>query len=226
MDATQTAIVFADAKVGGPFLLVLSLGLLLACGLFLLRPWPPRWSRGLMFGLVLAICGAGTFYALLDRKLVVDRAKQDVVQSTRILGLGSQQAWSFREFQVVRVAYRPIRVNRESGMSRSNPAHAEMHDNFVVELVGPEASVRLRSCDEALEAERIASAVARAGSWPARRLGYRLRTGTGRPGDGIAAGELQNFETPSGQQGIGMSLETWTRVQIEDGAESAIDEAH
>lgn len=223
MDPTQTAIVFADAKTGAPFLFVLSLGLLLAGGLFLLRPWPPRLARGLMFALVLVICGAGVFYALLDRKLVVDRSTQEVAQSARILGLGRRQAWKFGEFQTVRVEYRPIRVNRESGMSRSNPGNAERHDNYVVELVGPGATVYVRSYDEASEAERVAANVARAGSWQARRLGYRVRTGSGQPGEGIAAGELQSFETPSGQQGIGMSLEAWTQIQIESGAESVIE---
>jgi len=223
MDPTQTAIVFTDAKAGAPFLLVLSLGLLAACGLFLLRPWPPRLSRGLMFALVLLVCGAGMFYALLDRELVVDRSKQEVARSARILGVGRHQSWRFGEFQTVRVEFRPVRVNRESGMSRSNPGNAERHDNYVVELVGPGATVHVRSYDKASEAERVASSIARAGSWQARRLGYRLRTGSGEAGGGIAAGELQSFETPSGQQGIGMSLESWTQIQIEDGAESAIE---
>jgi hypothetical protein len=223
MDPTQTAIVFADAKTGAPFLFVLSLGLLVACGLFLLRPWPPKLPRGSMFVLVLLVCGAGMFYALLDRKLVIDRSQQQVAQSARVLGLGRQQSWKFGEFQTVRVEYRPIRVNRESGMSRSNPGDAERHDNYVVELVGPKAAVRVRSYDEASEAERAAARVARAGSWQARRLGYRVRTGSGQPGEGIAAGELQSFETPTGQQGIGMSLESWTQIQIESGAESVIE---
>lgn len=225
MDLTQTVLVFADARIGTPFLLALSLGLVLASGIFLLRPWPPRLVRGVMFAIVVAVCGAAIGYALLDRKVVIDSSKQSVRQSFHVLGIGRDENWSFRDFDAARVEHRPIRVQRGESTTRSKPTDYEMHDNYVVELLGRDAQVYLQSYEDAREAERIAVGVARAGQWRALRRGYRLRTGSGKAEDGLTVGDLQTFETPAGQRGIGVSIESWTRIQIEDGAESVIEPA-
>ena len=224
MDPTQTAIVFAHAKVGTPFVLALSLGLMLACGAFLLRPWPPRLARGGTFAIVLAACGAAMFYALLDRRVVIEPSTQRVMQSLHLLGVGRDRAWTFGELKQARVEYRPTRAPRKVGQPRSNPTEVGIHDNFVLELVGDGANVFLKSYDDAGEAETMATRVARAGGWHALRRGYRLRTGSApESGGGITAGALQGFKTASGQQGIGVSLEPWDQVVIEDGPESAIE---
>lgn len=223
MELTQTAMVFAEARVGSVFLLVLSLGLAIACGLFLLRPWPPRPARGAMFVLVLGICGAASFYALLDRRTVIDPAARQVAQSTRVLGIGRQATWPFDALQRVRVEHRPVNVPRQSGSTRSNPAEPQLRERFVLELVGPTATVFLRDYDDALEAERVAVHVSRLGGWQAQRKGYVFTRGSGQSVEGITVGDLQAFETPSGQQGMGVSLESWTRIQVKDGAESAIE---
>jgi hypothetical protein len=224
MDPTQTAIVFAHAKVGTPFVLALSLGLTLASGAFLLRPWPPRLARGGMFALVLALCGAAMVYALIDRRVVIEPSTKRVVQSLRLLGLGRDRAWTFGELKQVRVEYRPAHARRKVGQPRTNATDVEIHPNFVLELVGDRTIVDLRSYDDARGAETMATRVASAGRWPALRRGYRLRTGSEREsGGGITAGALQGFKTASGQQGIGLSLEPWEQVVIEDGAESAIE---
>lgn len=223
MELTQTAMVFAEARVGAVFLVVLSLGLAVACGLFLLRPWPPRAARAAMFVLVLCICGAVGFYALLDRRTVVDPATREITQSTRVLGIGRAAAWPFAALQVARVEYRPVNVPRQNGATRSNPAEPQLRDRFVLELVGPDTTVFLRDYDDAREAERVAAHVSRLGGWQAQRKGYVFTRGSGQAGEGISVGNLQTFEAPSGKQGLGVTLEDWTRIQVKAGAESAIE---
>ncbi len=223
MDPTQTAIVFAEAKVGTPFVFALALGLLLACGAFLLRPWPPRLGKGGVFVIALVVCGTAMVYALLDRRVAIEPSAQRVTHSLHILGLGRDRTWNFHDLKMARVEYRPTHPQRKVGQPRANPSDVEVHDNFVLELVGDGTNVYLKSYKDAMEAETMATSVARAGGWPALRRGYRLRTGNGQgAAGGITAGALQGFKTASGRQGIGVSLESWDQVVIEDGAESAI----
>lgn len=223
MDLTRTALVFADARIGTPLLLVLSLGLMVASGIFLLRPWPPRLVRGVMFAIVIAVCGTATAYALLERKVVIDPSKQTVTQSLHVLGIGRERNWPFRDFHAARVEYRPDHIQRGERAERSKPTDHEMLDDYVVELLGRDTVIHLRAYEDAMEAERIAVGVARAGQWRALRSGYRLQTGNGKAEDGLAVGDLQAFETPAGRKGIGVSIESWTRIQIEEGAGSVIE---
>lgn len=222
MDLTHTAMVFADSRAGAPFVIALACGMLIACGFLLLRPWPPRLLRGAIFAFVVVTCGVALGYALLDRKVVVDPAAGRVISSARVLGLGPEQAWPFSSFDAVRVKYKPTRIPRETTSTRTHPARAQAEDRYAVEIDGGAGGVVLRSYEDPLEAERVARSVARLGGWPARRLGYELRSGNGRAGDGISTGDLQAFETPSGRRGIGMSIDAWVQVRIREGAESVI----
>lgn len=224
MDPTQTAMVFADTRIGMPFLLALAGGLLIACGYFLLRSWPPRPWRGAVLLCVAAICVLGIGYGLLDRRVVLDPVAGQVTRDTRILGMGREQVWSFGEFGAVRVVHRPTQSPRNNSSAHTPPSEPQIKDRYVIELAGKNADVRLRSYEDPFEAESVARGVARIGGWPAHRHGYELRgAGSDRPADGIAAGDLQRFETTSGQQGIGVSLDSWVQVRHREGAESVIE---
>jgi hypothetical protein len=139
-----------------------------------------------------------------------------------VFGLGRQQRWPFAAFAAVRVEYRPLSVQRRS-TSPARPSDPEVKDRFVVALIGADATVGLRDFDDAAEAEDLARTVAAVGAWPARRRGYEVQTGSGRPGEALAIGDVQAFEAPDGRQGIGVTLERWVRVKIREGAESPLD---
>lgn len=222
MDLNPGALVFADGNAGAPFLVALLLGLTLVLCVPLLRRWPPTRLRWALLVGVLAMGGSTLFLVLLNREVVVDPSAREVRQSQRVLGLGRHERWPFAAFDAVQVEYRPLSVQRRS-TSPARPSDAEVHDRFVVELIGADATLGLRDFDDAAKAENLARAVAAVGAWTARRRGYEVQTGSGRPGEALAVGDVQGFEAPDGRQGIGVTLERWVRVKIREGAESPLD---
>lgn len=224
MDLSAAPLIFAEGKAGAPFLVALVVGAIVALCVPLLRRWPPtplRW--GLVAG-VLAIGATALVMVLLDREVALDPSAREVRESRRLLGIGRIDRWPFSAFDAVQVEYRPLSTQRRSTQP-ARPPEAEVHDRFVVELVGSDTSVRLSDFDEALRAEDFARGLAGIGNWDARRRGYEVQSGTGRPGEALAVGEAQAFEAPDGRQGIGVTLERWVRVQIRQGAESPLDAA-
>ena len=222
MNPVDAALIFADAKVGAPFLIALLLGLMAVAGFMLLRPWPPRPAKTAVFVAVLGICGSALGFVLLDHRVVIDPAQREVVERSAILGLALEDRWAFRQFESATVTHVPVKVKRGAPGDKPAVATYEMHDNFVLELVGPEATVRLQSFEDAMEAEAQARIVAGTGKWRARRSGYELRSGTGKAEEGFAAGNLQAFETPGGKQAIGVSFDTWVKITLKHGASSDI----
>jgi hypothetical protein len=224
MDLSAGPLILADGRAGVPFLLAMIVGSIVALGVPLLRRWPPTPLRWTLFGGVLAIGAAALVMVLVDRQVAVDPAAREVRESRRLLGIGRLERWPFSAFQVVQVEYRPLSVQRRSTQP-AKPSDPEVRDRFVVELVGRDASVELQDFDEALRAEDFARGMAGIGGWSARRRGYELQRGSGRPGEVLTVGHAQAFETADGRSGVGVTLEPWVRVTIREGAESALDAA-
>ena len=222
MDLSAGPLIFADAKAGVPFLIALIVGAFVALSVPLLRRWPPTPLRWGLFAGVVAAAVVALAMTLLERQVAIDPSQREVRESQRLLGIGRLGRWPFSAFEAVQVEYRPLSTQRRSTQP-AKPSDAEVRDRFVVALVGKETRIRLHDFDEALRAEDFARGLARVGDWKARRRGYEVQTGSGRPGEALTVGDAQAFEAPDGRRGVGITLDTWVRVKIRDGAESPID---
>jgi hypothetical protein len=222
MDLSAGPLVLAEGRAGAPFVLALVVGAIVALGVPLLRRWPPTPLRWGLFAGVLLLGAAALVMALIEREVTVDPTAREVRESQQLFGIGRLERWPFSAFDAVRVEYRPLSAPRQSTRP-APPPDAELRDRFVVELIGGETKVPLHEFEKVARAEDFARGIARVGNWKARRHGYEVHRGSGRPGEAIAVGDAQAFEAPDGRQGIGVTFEPWVRVQIREGAESPLD---
>lgn len=222
MDLSAGPIVLADGKAGAPFMIAMLVGMMVAVCVPLLRRWPPTRLRWALAAGVLAVGASALVMVLVDREVAIDPTAREVRESQRLLGIGRLERWPFSAFDAVQVELRPSGVPRRPTQP-SQPSDPETRDRFVVELVGGDATVRLHDFDTALRAEDFARGIATLGNWRARRRGYEVQSGSGRPGEALVVGNAQAFEARDGRHGIGVSLESWVRVKARDGAESALD---
>lgn len=213
MNPVDPLLIFAEPKIGAPFGLALTLGLAFACGLFLLRPWPPSARRGVMFVLVLAVCGSAAFSLLSNREVQIDTARQQVRERVAALGWGRARTWAFADVRAVVVE----RV-RERERSAAGGPRSEVSASDVLYRIGLQTAdrwIELRSEADVLVAEAESQQIATRGNWPALRRGYRIETST-------AAGETGRFETADGRQGTMLELAPVARVIVAPDEESRI----
>ncbi|MGQ0700852.1 MAG: hypothetical protein ACT4PZ_21745 [Panacagrimonas sp.] len=185
MDLTTAPLIFEETQVGAAFGVALSLGLMLVGGWFLLRRWPPRASRVLLaLGLAVACCGVAAWF-LRMHQVLIDPARQEVVERTQVLGWGSKRVLPLASVQSVFVQRMPVR--------------------FAVGLDVPEGWLVLDEFDDVTLAENTALSVSQSAKRPAVRRGYRIESGVG-------VSDPQDFETAQGRKGVALSLERVVRV--------------
>lgn len=211
MNSEQTLLIFSEPRVGLAFGLALSLGLALAVGAFLLRPWPPAARRGIMFVVVLAVCGSAAFSLLRKREVQIDTAQQQVRESVAVLGWGHARTWAFGDVRAVVVER--VRERAAQGGPRTEVSASEVL--YRIGLRTADRSIELRGDPDVLVAEAEAQQIATSGKWTALRRGYRLETST-------TAGETGRFETADGRQGTTLELAPVARVIIAPDEESRI----
>ena len=212
MEPSSSVLIFMEPKLGVPFALMLLLGLSLVAGWRLLRAWPPKISRVLILAAVLLFCAIAAGALLRERWVQIDFEREMVTQRAQILGLGSQQTWTFGQITavVVRAQHEPTQKPgpRPDAASRSG-------QQFGLGLQTADGWLVLRDFDEAIAAEQQAQGLAARMGRPARRRGYRLETAA-------RGGDAQAFETTAGRTGVGISLENLVRVVDAPEEESAI----
>lgn len=211
MNPADTLLIFVEPKIGAPFGLALTFGLALACGIFLLRPWPPSARRAVMFVVVLAVCGSAAFSLLRNREVQIDTAQQQVRESVAALGWGRARTWGFAEV-------RAVVVERQRERTAQGGPRTEISATEVVYRIGLQTAdrwIELRSDPDVLVAEAEARQIASGGRWTALRRGYRLETST-------MAGETGRFETADGRQGTMLEVAPVARVIVAPDEESPI----
>lgn len=207
----ETLLSFTEPKVGVPFGLALCAGLALASAAALLRPWPPRPRRAVLFAVALAFCLGAAGLLLRTRELQIDVAGQQVRERTGLLGLARTQAWPFSAVQAV-VAERTVGAGERGPQGKTGaPPAPEFHVHL---RLGPETLEVSREPD-AFAAEAGAQRIALATGWPALRRGYRLEAT-------LPAGPLERFRLPDGRQGTQLDLQDVRRVVPAPGQESAL----
>ncbi|MGQ0619994.1 MAG: hypothetical protein ACT4QA_08775 [Panacagrimonas sp.] len=204
MDPTTPPMFFSEPRILAPFGLALSLGLMVAAGWFLLRPWPPRTARAFGFTIVLLLSGVAIAWLLQERTVLIDTASREVVEVHGLLGWSRAERLAFAQISSVTVD------TAGPFDSKTDPPPA-----FVLGLQTADRRIELDRFDDALQAEEQARVVAGSGAWPALRRGYRLETAA-------HGGDTARFETAAGQQGISLNLGDVIRVVEEAGAESAV----
>lgn len=211
MDA-QTLLTFTEPKIGVPFGLALCAGLGLACGAFLLRPWPPKAKRAVAFAAVLAVCLSAAWLLVRNREVQIDLARGEVRESVQAFGLGKVRTWPLSALSAV-VVERSLQ-RAQAGGPRPDLGSA-MHDRYHVGVQVRDEVIEIHRIDEILDAEALASGLAQRLDKPAVRRGYRLESST-------AAGKTQPFEAADGRSGVAVSLDALVRVLDSPGHESAI----
>lgn len=211
MDPTSL-LTFAEPKIGVPFGLALSFGLAAICGALLLRPWPPRPRRALLFAVILALCLTAAGLMLRKRVLHIDVARQQVREHVEVLGLGRARSWHFDDVQAV-VAER--RLDAAPARGPEGKAVGERPVYFQVYLRTGQRPIAVERHGDALAAEAAAQRIAVATGWPARRRGYQLETS-------LPGGPMRRFRLPDGREGTQLDLQAMVRVLDAPGQESAL----
>lgn len=212
MDTSETLLIYTEPTIGVPFGLAICLGLTAIAGAVLLRPWPPRSSRGLMFAGVLAVCVTAAYLIARHREVHIDVARQQVSESVEAFGIGHSRSWPFAEVRAVVVERG--RERAQSSGPRPDPG-AVMRSWFGVYLIAGDERLELRRHDVVLDAEAEAARVAVAAGWPALRRGYRLELS-------LPGGQTEAFELADGRRGLSVDLQKLLRVVEAPSEESAI----
>jgi hypothetical protein len=197
METELVPLIYADARLGPAFGLVLSLGLVLASAWFLLRPWPPG-RRRIAWLLALALPSAAVVIPFMKhREVRIIPAEKQVVETRQAWVRSERNSWSFGQISQV-----TVQAGADEGA-------------FTLGLQAGEQSIALDHFNDALDAEAQARRLARIGGWSAERRDYALR---------IAAtgGDSQLFITDAGQEGVIVSLDQLVRVERANGERSPI----
>lgn len=208
----NTLLTFTEPKIGVPFGLALVFGLALACGAFLLRPWPPKARRAMAFAAVLAFCASAAWLLVRNREVQIDLARGEVRESVEGFGLGKTRSWPLSALGTV-VVERSLQ-RAQAGGPRAD-AGAATHDRYHVGVQIGDEVIEIHRIDEVLDAEALALGLAQTLDKPAVRRGYRLESST-------AVGQTQPFATTDGRAGVAVSLDALVRVLDAPDHESAI----
>lgn len=208
---TGDVLLFAEPLMLRPMALSVCLGLLLASGYALLRPWPPKRRRVTLFAGVALLVVLAVGGLLRQRTVELDLQAQTVTVHQAFLGIGRAHQRSLADATgiVVKPAQRRRAGPRETVRL---PAH-----QFLLSLEFVEETIGLATIEEVLKAENAARGLSVRLGLPAQRSGYRLRAGT-------SVEAARPFELEDGRVGAQFDLEPVVQILDSPARRSSIRE--